>query len=240
MKTTLKIFIAILVLVSVNTNAQFKKIKGNGDETTKTRTVGSFNNLSVAGSFDVELLKGNEGEITITTDSNLIDYIETTVKDNVLKIKFKQGYTYRSFKSIKLKVAFNSIESIKISGSGEVVSNDVINGNSLELNLSGSGNMNLNVNTTNLTSNTSGSGNIKLQGVTNSYNCSVSGSGNNNAGDLKTQITSAKVSGSGNITVYVEKEINAKTSGSGNIIYYGNPTIVKANSSGSGSVHKKG
>jgi hypothetical protein len=69
--------------------------------------------------------------------------------------------------------------------------------------------------------------------------CAISGSGNIKTTDLTANIVNAKIAGSGNIKVHAVNEINAQSSGSGNIIYTGNPTIIKSNSSGSGSIQKR-
>jgi len=80
---------------------------------------------------------------------------------------------------------------------------------------------------------------MSLTGNSNNFSTGISGSGNMNAQKLTAQVVNAKISGSGNVKVNAVNEINAKTSGSGNIIYSGNPTIIKANSSGSGSIQKR-
>lgn len=238
MKTISTLFIAIL-LVSSTIIAQKNKVKGNGNITTETRTVSNFDQIKVSGSFDVTLLKGDEGTITIEASENLMEAIETDVKDGVLKIRYKSGWNIRSYKKVHITVTFEDLEGVSLSGSGSVISEDEIIANDFELGVSGSGNMKLKLFTGNLEASISGSGNLKLSGETNTFTCSISGSGNLNASELKATITTAKVSGSGNVKVNAIKEIHAKSSGSGNIIYSGNPTIVKANSSGSGSVHKR-
>ena len=239
MKTITSLFITAFLLISISTNAQSKKVKGNGKITTEIRTVSNFDKIAVSGSFDVILVKGKEGTINIEASENLMESIETEVKDGLLKIKFKKGWSIRTSKKINITISYEDIEGVSLSGSGSVVSSDEIIANDLEISVSGSGNMKLHVFTGNLKSSISGSGNIKLSGETTNFTCGISGSGNLNASELKSDISTAKVSGSGNVKVYAIKEIHAKSSGSGNIIYSGNPDIVKATSSGSGSVQKR-
>jgi len=237
MKTTTS-FITILLLTCFTLTAQ-ETIKGNGNEVTTTRSVGDFNKIAVSGHFKIKLEKGKEGNITIKGESNIIEKLETTVDGGVLKVKFKKGLNFRANKTIYLTITYQNIESVSLSGSGEVACNDLINAKDLGLRLSGSGNFNLNVVTTNLNASISGSGNMNLTGETTNFTCGISGSGNMNAKKLTAKVANAKISGSGNVKVNAVNELNAKTSGSGNIIYSGNPTIIKANSSGSGSVQKK-
>ncbi len=238
MKTITPILITLLLLITTTSFAQKNKVKGNGNIITTTRTVTDFDNIAVSGSFNVTLIKGKAGTITIEASSNLMEAIETNVEDGLLKIKFKKGWNIRTYKKINITVTFESISGVSLSGSGSVTSTDEIIANNLDLKVSGSGNMKLKLFTNQLTAAISGSGNLKLHGETTIVNCSISGSGNLNATNLKATITNAKVSGSGNVKIQALEEIHAKVSGSGNILYSGNPSIIKANSSGSGDVKK--
>ena len=77
----MRTFISILTLliISSNLNAQVftKNIKGNGKLITENRSLSDYDKIGVAGSFDVILVKGKEGAISITADENLMEYIET-------------------------------------------------------------------------------------------------------------------------------------------------------------------
>jgi len=227
--------------VSTSVNAQFnKKITGNGNEITKTRTISDFDALGVAGSFDIILVQGNDNKVTIKADENLMEYIVTDVKNGSLKIKSKKGYNLKSRKTISITVTFDNLENVSLSGSGDITSDDVLKSTSLKLSLSGSGNISLPVDTGELSSNISGSGNIKLNGNSDKFSCAIAGSGNINAYDMKAGTTNAKIAGSGNVKVNAVNEIHAKIAGSGNVLYTGNPEVEKSNSAGSGSLKKKG
>ncbi len=234
------VFIAIF-LMSTTSNAQFfqKKIKGNGDVETINRSLGDYDKIAVGGDFRVELVKGAEGTITIKADENLLEFIETEVKNGNLAIKVKKGYQIRSKKNIEITIPFEEIEGVSLAGSGTIRTNDEIKSNDLKLSLAGSGNMDLTISSKDLDTNIAGSGNIKLTGNTNEFKCSIAGSGNLNGYNLKATITTVSIAGSGNIKVDALTEIHAKIAGSGNVIYTGNPEIVKSKSAGSGSVKKK-
>ena len=230
-----------LFFVSTTINAQYfqKKVKGNGAITTTTRTISNYNEIGVAGSFEVTLVKGKEGEITIKSDENLLEYIVTEVKKGNLSIKTKKGYQLRSKQKIEITVPFNDIEGVSLAGSGNIYSNDEIKSNELKLSLAGSGNMDLKVSAKDLDTNIAGSGNMTLNGNTDDFECSIAGSGNLNGYNLKTSITNVKIAGSGNVKIDISNEVHAKIAGSGNVLYTGNPEIVKSKSVGSGSVKKK-
>ena len=112
--------ILALLITSTSLNAQFfnKKIKGNGNIITTDRSVSDFDKIGIAGSFDVILKEGNEGDISIQADENLMEYIITEVKDGSLKIKPKKGHQLKSTKTIQITVSFDDIEEVSLAGSG--------------------------------------------------------------------------------------------------------------------------
>jgi len=232
----------VLLILSAQLNAQMysKKIKGNGDITTSKRTVSNFTKIGVAGSFHVTLSKENISTIVIKADENLLEYILTEIENGELIIKTKKGFQIHSTKNIEIRVPFQKLEDVSLAGSGNITSDDAIDSPNLKLSVAGSGDLNLKVQTKNLNSSIAGSGNIYLNGTTNELTCSIAGSGNVYAYDLKSDITTLKIAGSGNAKVNASKEIHGSTVGSGNIYYSGNPPVVKVKSSGSGSVKSKG
>lgn len=239
MKTLISIL--TLLIVSANLNAQVftKKIRGNANIKTENRSVSDYDKISVAGSFDVKLVKGKEGAISIIADENLMEYIETEVESGHLKIQPKKGYQLSSTKTILITVPFEMVDAISLAGSGNVSSTDVLNAADLNLNLAGSGGVDLPVSIKNLNAHIAGSGNIKLAGNADVLKCEIAGSGNLNGDELKATATHANIAGSGNVKVHAVSEIHAKIVGSGDVIYTGNPGIEKLKSVGSGTIKKK-
>lgn len=213
-----------------------QKVKGNGKIITKTRNVENFDGVGVAGSFDVFLVAGNEGKLEISVEENLEPYLITEVKDGNLKIKWKKGTNIRTTKSTQVTVHFKEISSLAMSGSGDIISKDVIKGKSLDIAVAGSGDIKLDMQVQKAQSAISGSGDIELSGKATEFEAAVSGSGDIEAYDLKTEKAELKVAGSGSIGISVEKEIVARVSGSGDIKYKGQPSIEDIKVSGSGNV----
>lgn len=238
MKITKFITTVLIAIITVQAQAFSEKIKGNGKITTEQRTTGSYDRISIGGSFRVELVSGKEGNITIKAESNLTKYIITEVKNGTLKIHWKRNVNVSHKKPIHITIPFTEIDGVSLGGSGKVTSSTTIKVDEMQLSLSGSGNMNLTIDASSLKTQISGSGGIKLSGNSGSMDCSISGSGNFNSYELNVGDTTAKVSGSGNIKVTVNGKLNAKISGSGNIRYRGNPTTEIIKVSGSGHVTK--
>ena len=231
LKSVTLLFIFTLTLGSVYA----QKVKGNGKTINKTRNVGSFDGVGVSGSF-VILVAGNEGKLELSVEENLEPYLITEVKDGNLKIKWKKGVNIRTSKNTIVTVHFKNINSLAMSGSGDITSKDVIKGNSLKMAVAGSGDIKIDMDVQMAKSAISGSGDIKLSGKATEFEAAVSGSGDVEAYDLKTEKAELKIAGSGSIGISVEKEIIARVSGSGDIKYKGQPRIEDIKVSGSGQI----
>ena len=234
------IITSIVLLIAVNVNAQSwwnsKKVRGNGKVVTKTRTVSDFDGVSAGGSFDVILVKGKEGKITIEGEENILPYIVSEVKGGTLKIKYKKNTNVRLTRRMTVTVPFRDIDHVSLGGSGNVKTDVVIKGDDVKFSLGGSGNIIANVDADNVKTSIGGSGDIKLSGKTNYFKCAIAGSGSIKGYDLETNELKASIAGSGSIKATVNKKIKATVVGSGSIYYKGNPTHIDNKSIGSGDV----
>jgi hypothetical protein len=62
----------------------------------------------------------------------------------------------------------------------------------------------------------------------------ISGLGNYTAGDLQSDEMQVKVTGSGNVTAWVEKKLDTRIAGFGNVNYYGSPSVSQSITGGGG------
>ncbi len=231
----------LALLISIPMSAQLwgnKKVSGNGDVTTVTRTTSDYDAIKCAGFMDFILVQGNEGNIKIEGEENLLDYIITEVKDNRLIVKVENGVNLKTSwnKGIVITIPFEDISYVSLAGSGDVWNKDVISEDDFKVSLAGSGDLNLKIKAENLDSSISGSGDITIVGNTNNLNTSVTGSGDFHGFDLDANNTEVSVTGSGDAKVVSKKILNAKVTGSGDIEYKGNPEKENTKVVGSGSI----
>jgi len=130
-----------------------------------------------------------------------------------------------------------NLVTVKISGSGDIKA-DHISCNDLVVLLSGSGTITLDdTECTTADAFISGSGNIQLDGTCERSTLKISGSGNIHADNFISGTASVTISGSGNALTYVLERLTGFISGSGNIYVKGDPDI-DVSVSGSGRVIK--
>ena len=239
MKLLKSITVLVFLLSTTLSFAQWgngKKMKGNGDITTITRSTGSYEGLKAAGSMDFKLVQGKEGEISIKGDANLMEYIVTEVKDNKLIVKVEDGVNLKSSQTIVVTVPYESISSVSLAGSGDIESSGTIKSNEFEVALAGSGDIRLKVSAQSVESSIAGSGDIELKGSTENLTTKIAGSGDFDGSNLDSKNVEAKISGSGSADVVCNGNLNARISGSGDVNYSGKPTNKDTKISGSGSV----
>ncbi len=239
MKLLKSITVLVFLLSTTLSCAQWgngKRIKGNGDITTTTRSTSSYEGLKAAGPMDFKLVQGKEGEISIKGDANLMEYIITEVKNNKLVVKIKKGINLKPSQPIVVTVPYESIESVSLAGSGDIENSGTIKADEFKVVLAGSGDINLNVSSQSLESSIAGSGDITLRGSAKNLTTNIAGSGDFNGKSLESTNVTAKIAGSGDINVVCNGELKARVSGSGDIKYSGKPTNKDTKVSGSGSV----
>ena len=237
MKTLSNSILIALLLLAQGSWAQWgNRVSGNGNITTTTVSTGNYDEIKVVGSMDVHLEKGTEGNISITTDENLHEYVDISANNGELVIKIQKNANIRTKKGIHVTVPFQDLSEIKLVGSGDIDTKDVISANQLEVGVVGSGDIVLNVATQNLEAKVTGSGDLVISGDTQNLEVSVTGSGDFRGFDLTSQNTEVNVSGSGDAKVVAKSSIKARVNGSGDIEYRGNPAKSDTKTSGSGDI----
>ena len=232
-------------------------VQGNGRIATETRTIGDFEKISSSGNFIVDVQLSDEPALSIEADENLLSYIRTSIQGNTLVLETRNNKCLRSREAIKIYVDATQIERLKLSGSGEIYCEDIVNQelkidlsgsgtietpgldvNELDIDLSGSGEVICDMAEINyVNANISGSGKVVLNGNAGTADFNISGSGDIKAIDLITEICYANISGSGQIFTTVMDILEVTISGSG-ILYYGGTPEIDATITGSGKIRK--
>ncbi|WP_179006651.1 head GIN domain-containing protein [Winogradskyella forsetii] len=239
MKSLQSITVLVFLLSTTLSCAQWgngKKIKGDNNITTTSRTTSSYEGIKAAGPMDFKLVKGNEGQISIKGDANLMEYIIVGTKGNQLIVKVKDGYNLKPSQTIVVTIPFESIDSVSLSGSGDIESTSTIEAENFKVSLAGSGDINLSVNAQDVESSIAGSGDIELEGSTKDLTVKVTGSGDFDGKELNSTNVTAKITGSGSADVVCNGDLVARITGSGDVKYSGEPTNKDTKITGSGSV----
>lgn len=236
------ILLAIAIITIPSSNAQWfgnKKITGNGNVITQTFKTSDYDEISVAGSMDVELIAGKEGDIKVEAESNLMEYLVIETRGNSLKIEFENGVNISTREGVKMYVPVEMINKLSLAGSGDIYSKLTLKSEKMSIAVAGSGDIKLDTESRSLDLAVAGSGDLKISGRTEDLKASVAGSGDIGAYDLKANNVTASIAGSGDIAVFCNGgEMTASIIGSGDLRYKGKTSKMKKTIMGSGDITK--
>ncbi|MEI7594640.1 MAG: head GIN domain-containing protein [Bacteroidota bacterium] len=232
-----KSFLLIAVMAILFSSCIHHEMDGNRQLSSETRQINEFNEIKSEGNFIVNYYQSPQTELIVEAESNLLPFIQTSVEGNTLVIKTKDHRNIDNNLPITISVYGPNCKSLYLSGSGKIQSDSIFS-SSLNLKISGSGDISCRVYTDNIKANISGSGDLDLAGTNSESEFQISGSGTIHSYELYQNTCFATISGSGSMFVTVEDLLDAKITGSGRIYYKGNAS-VNSQITGSGSIINK-
>lgn len=208
----------------------------------QNRTVKPYDAIWIEGNFEVTLYKGEEGNIELSGPLKLLEEVKVENTSKGLRIKYsshwkKMFYNPRTKKSVAVRIPFETLTRISLSGSGRIQTEDTLHCQRFLTHLAGSGKIKLALTSNQTEASLSGSGRIELQGNSHSLNSRLAGSGTIDCKNLVAQNSDASLSGSGQIYLHSVQSIHSSVAGSGNVSVYGNPPKVSSKSAGSGKTN---
>ncbi|HMO38644.1 MAG TPA: head GIN domain-containing protein [Saprospiraceae bacterium] len=212
-------------------------IRPDGPVVSERISMAPFTGVDLRMAGKVYITQGSPQRVEVEAPRRLIDEMEFNVRNGIWRIETNRCARYNS-RDLRIYITMPDLTSLRISGSGDIISENVFVIDDLDLTISGSGGMDLALDAKDVGATISGSGNIYLEGVADALDFVVSGSGDFRCFDLAANSARINISGSGSAEVHVSEALNVRISGSGNVRYKGTPSIVNTQISGSGKVIK--
>lgn len=222
-------------------------IRGYGQSIEVEVNVNEVTGVEIDDEIDVEIIPSDTFRVVIVAQENIANLIIIEEFGNVAKISYKPRVNVNPTDVAKVVFYMPELRSIKIDGSGDVFVFEEyefddkmeikINGsgdltiesiicNKLETTINGSGYIDAGIVATDIETIIRGSGNVEYYGSAVNHTIKISGSGDIEAFDLFTESTFVNISGSGDVSVWVEELLDIYISGSGNVTYKGNPQLT--------------
>jgi hypothetical protein len=205
-------------------------------QNSETRSLGNFDQISVAESINVTLKRGDKNEAIIETSGVDVEDVLTEISGSTLRIHMKKGNYFS--RNVDITSTYTTLTGAKVSSSGSIEGDDVIATERFDVRASSSGYVSLVLNVRKLDASASSSGKVTLAGKAKFQDLHVSSSGKIDAFDLDSEEADVHVSSSGKAKINVHNMIDAHASSSGKVYYRGNPDKVYVDSSSSGKVIK--
>jgi hypothetical protein len=215
-----------------------KRVLGDGNMKTETRSVSDFDGVNVSGSIDLYVKQDASRSLRIEADANLLSYLEVYNEGGTLVVRPKNGYNLKPTRDIKVYVSSPTFNKLEASGACDIFSeNQVTASETMNIDLSGSCDAKLDVKAPNISSEISGACKIELKGETKGFSVDGSGSSDVRCFDLLAENVIISIAGAGDAEVFASSKLEVDVSGAAGVKYKGNAS-VNQKISGAGSVKK--
>ena len=209
------IIAAVLVVLIVPVLSFFgillsNRKKGNGIKEVKTFKVSDFNVVKVNKTFKLNVTCGQVQEITVTTDSNLLEYVDISVKAEKLHVSLKRAVS--TSLGVVVNISLPCLNELLMSGATTAKVTSISN------------------ETFKLKS--SGASKTELLGKSDVLEIKISGASSVYAKELEAEKAILKVAGAAKVTLFASKSFDATLAGASKVVCYGKPEMVTKTISG--------
>ncbi len=228
---------AAVIAASAATAAcgQTRAEEGAGPTVSRNYQVGNFQEIEVAGPYDVEVRTGANPGVSARGGQKLLERTVVEVKGDKLVIRPERQKGWFHFSSPRGKASFTvtvpQLREATIAGSGDIRI-DQVRGDSFEGAVAGSGGLNVGtVDVQSLKLAIAGSGDVKGAGKARSAEYDIAGSGGIDGGGIVAEQAKVSIAGSGSVKAHATGAADVSIMGSGDVDVKGGAKC---------SVHKAG
>lgn len=191
-------------------------VRGNGQIKTEERQVGAFASLDAGGTFEIEWQNGSPA-LRITTDENLLPYIENNVSDDTLHLRTREHIWPTH--GIKVVISSPTRTGGRIRGAVKLTVKQ-LSGPTFALE-------------------SKGASDVTLAGNVDRLLVDMTGASQLAAAGLQAKTAEISTTGAGDSEVAVTDTLNVAITGAGKVTYSGNPATIKKQITGAGSIRHK-
>jgi hypothetical protein len=212
-RITISVLTTFIILV---TGCGWPGIQGNGHITTDQRTVTAFSEIEAEGAFEIEWRSGAPA-LSITTDENLLPYIEGRNIGNRLRLHSRDRI--RPTHGVKIVLSSPTRSAAKLTGATRLTATQ----------LSGA----------KFAVESTGAARVTLDGTVDELLADMTGASELKAKSLQTKTAQISTTGAADADVSVSDTLKVSITGAGKVNYSGNPPTIEKHVTGAGSIRHK-
>ncbi len=249
--STLTIALIVVLVVAVIVTAiaaavflgfwhPFGRVVGSGNLVTQEEYFSDFTVVEVGSGFTVEITQSSSYSISITSDDNVLDYIQVSKTGDTLEIRLKWGYSYQK-STLRADITMPELYELRFSGGTHGTVEAFSSSHDFVLELSGGSSFSGDFTTSGDTQFTlSGGSNVmKLEGTANDLRISASSGSSLKLSDFLVHDANVKLSGGSNANINLDGRLDADLSGGSHLRYTGDPTLGDINTSGGSTISEQ-
>ncbi len=214
MKKITIVFLATCLVLAAG--CRWVGIRGNGHIKTYERSIGAFVNIDASGAFQIEWKNGAPA-LSVTTDENLLPYIESHVAGDTLRLRTREQIWPTH--GIKVVLSSPTRAGARISGAVKLTAKQ-LNGSRFALEATGASR-------------------VTLDGIVEGLLADMTGASELKASGLQTKTAEISTTGAADAEIAVAETLKVAITGAGKVSYSGNPKTIEKHITGAGSIRHK-
>jgi hypothetical protein len=219
MKSMKRLGILFLAIAALSLGAcDIVGIRGNGHVVTDVRAIGEFDEIDASGGLRVEWQSGPPA-LRITTDENLLPYIDNRISGRILTIRNRTHKSLRPTHHINVVISSARLNGADLSGAVDLAAHG-LSGSKFYIRASGASDVTLDGNVEEFLADLTGASDLRAQG-------------------LQTKTVDMSTTGAASAKISVSETLRVDITGAGDVTYYGNPKTIEKHVTGAGSIHHK-
>ncbi len=192
-------------------------VRGNRHIVTDQRPITEFSEIHVnGGAFKIEWQSGPPS-LSVTTDENLLPYIDSRKLDNRLELRTRERI--RPSHGVKVTVSSPMRLGAKLSGASDL-SVHALSGSKFFFE-------------------STGATDVTLDGTVDKLLADMTGASDLKAGDLQAKTVEVSTTGAASASVRASDTLRVAITGAGDVTYSGNPKTLEKHITGAGSIRHK-
>ena len=212
-RITISVLTTFIILI---TGCDWLGVRGNGHITTDQRAVTAFSEIEAEGAFEIEWRSGAPA-LSITTDENLLPYIENRNIDNRLRLHSRDRI--RPTHGTKIVVSSPTRSAAKLTGATRLTA----------IQLSGA----------KFAVESTGAARVALDGNIDELLADMTGASDLKAKSLQTKTAQISTTGAADADISVSETLKVSITGAGKVNYFGNPPTIEKHITGAGNIRHR-
>ena len=205
-------------------------VAGSGVVTIDVRSVTGIDRVSMLGEGSVVVTQGGRESLTVETDDNLLELIETDVFDGTLVIRTAAGVDIAPTASVVYRVGVVDLDGIVLAGAGSIEIEEWTT-DAASIVLEGVGDIRIgDLESGSLDVELDGVGTIVIAGEVVRQDLAIGGVGEYDGAGLESLIATVEASGTGDVTIWATDALDIEATGGATVGYLGTPEVNQVTS----------
>jgi len=237
-KAIVAVLVVFILMAGLLMGCTGRLVTGSGDLKTEEKDFSEFTRVEASHGFEVEITRSLAYSLSITTDNNILKYVEVSKDGETLKIGLKPRVTAGPVTLIA-KINMPDLYGINLSGGSRTSITGFSSSHDFSVELSGGSRVTGDTKAGNVDFNLSGGSQGVLEGTADDLVINCSGGSQLDLEAFSVDNAEVHLSGGSRATVNVGGTLDVDLSGGSRVIYVGGPTLGDIDLSGGSVVAKK-